>query len=261
VININRRRRGRHRTPRSVGRYRGQVPSAQQAAIDRHPHLATPVQPGWVRVDLHSHTMYSGDSTTTFDEIEQSAHECGIDVLCITDHNAIKGAVELADRLPCRVVVGEELRTHAGEIIGLFLTDRIAFGTPPADAASAIRAQGGVVYVPHPFDPMRRNMAEAPLREIIAAGLVDAIEVFNAKTSLPSLNAKAADLASEFDLAAGAGSDAHVPDALGAAFVEMPDFDGPADFLNKLREARIVGHHWDKPRPWSARVVPSFTHD
>lgn len=203
--------------------------------------------------------MYSGDSTTTFDEIEQSVVACGIDVLCITDHNAVKGAQELAARLPCRVIVGEELRTHAGEIIGLFLDERIPFGTPPHEAAEAIRRQGGVVYVPHPFDPMRRNMAEAPLRDLIGAGLVDAIEVFNAKTSLASLNAKAAALAAEFDLAAGAGSDAHVPDALGAAYVEMPDFDGPADFLAKLREGRVIGHHWDKPRPWTPRVVPSFT--
>jgi predicted metal-dependent phosphoesterase TrpH len=237
------------------------VPLAQPAAIDRHPHLRAALPSGWVRVDMHSHTMYSGDSTTTLDEIEEAVVACGIDVLCVTDHNAIKGAQELAARLPCRVIVGEELRTHAGEIIGLFLRERIPFGTPPREAAEAIRAQGGVVYVPHPFDPMRRNMAEEPLRELISAGLVDAVEVFNAKTSLPSLNAKAAALAAEFDLACGAGSDAHVPDALGAAFVEMPDFDGPADFLAKLREGRIVGHHWDKPRPWSPRVVPSFTHD
>lgn len=237
------------------------MPLAQPAAIDRHPHLGAALPAGWVRVDMHSHTMYSGDSTTTLDEIEEAVVACGIDVLCVTDHNAIKGAQELVSRLPCRVIVGEELRTHAGEIIGLFLRERIPFGTPPREAAEAIRAQGGVVYVPHPFDPMRRNMAEEPLRELIAAGLVDAVEVFNAKTSLPSLNAKAAALAAEFDLVCGAGSDAHVPDALGAAFVEMPDFDGPADFLAKLREGRIVGHHWDKPRPWSPRVVPSFTHD
>lgn len=238
------------------------MPSPLPVAIDRHPHLAAPVAPGWVRVDLHSHTMWSGDSTTTPDEIEQAVVESGLDVLCITDHNAVKGAEELARRLPCRVVVGEELRTHAGEIIGLFLTDRIPFGTPPADAARAIRAQGGIVYVPHPFDPMRRNLAEAALDAIVAEGLVDALEVLNAKTSLASLNRRAAEYAERFDLAAGAGSDAHVPDALGAAFVEMPDFDGPADFLVKLRQARIVGHHWDEPRPWSPRVVPSTSsHD
>ena len=212
-----------------------------------------------MRVDLHSHTMWSGDSTTTPDEVQQAVVESGLDVLCITDHNAIKGAVELAAQLPCRVIVGEELRTHAGEIIGLFLTERIPFGTPPAEAAQAIRAQGGVVYVPHPFDPMRRNMAEPALYDLARAGLLDAVEAVNAKTSLASLNRRAAEFADEFGLAHGAGSDAHVPDALGAAYVEMPDFDGSADFLAKLREGRIVGHHWDKARPWSPRVLPSVT--
>ncbi|MCU1501790.1 MAG: hypothetical protein JWM12_1144 [Ilumatobacteraceae bacterium] len=237
------------------------MPEPQQAAIGRHPHLAEPCPVGWVRVDLHSHTMWSGDSTTTPDEIERAVVESGLDVLCITDHNAIRGAVELSGRVACRVIVGEELRTHAGEIIGLFLDERVPVGTPPVAAAERIRAQGGVVYIPHPFDPMRRNLAEPALRELAQLGLVDAIEVLNAKTSLRSVNAQAAAFAAEFDLAGGAGSDAHVPDALGAAYVEMPDFDGPHDFLAKLREARVVGHHWDKARPWSARILPGTTTD
>ena len=256
-----------HLTHASVGaRSRGgpggtlaSVPGAHPDAIGRHPHLASTLEPGWVRVDLHSHTMWSGDSTTTPDELESAVVESGLDVVCITDHNAIAGAQQLSGRLPCRVVVGEELRTHAGEIIGLFLTERIPFGVAPAEAARLIRAQGGVVYVPHPFDPMRRNITQAALDDLVAHGLVDAIEVVNAKTSLSSLNRRAADYAAMHGLLSGAGSDAHVPLALGAAYVEMPDFDGPDDFLTKLPAARMVGHHWDQARPWSARVVPSTT--
>jgi predicted metal-dependent phosphoesterase TrpH len=214
---------------------------------------------GWVRVDMHSHTMWSGDSSTTPDELAAAVTEAGIDVLCITDHNAINGAVDLVGRLPCRVIVGEELRTHAGEIIGLFLDERIPMGSHPGDAARAIRQQGGIVYIPHPYDPMRRNLTESALDQLIADGLVDAIEVINAKTSLKSLNHRAAATAAAHDLAAGAGSDAHVPDAIGAAYVEMPDFDGPLDFVAKLRAGRPAGHHWDQPRPWSARVLPSTT--
>lgn len=245
-----------HRT--AAPAYHPGVPRPRAAALARHPHLADPLEPGWVRVDLHTHTMWSGDSTTTPDEVEQAVVESGLDVLCITDHNAIGGAVDLADRLPCRVIVGEELRTHAGEIIGLFLTERVPFGLPPVEAARAIRDQGGLVYIPHPFDPMRRNLAEPAIDALVAEGLVDAMEVINAKTSLQSLNRRAAEHADAHDLAAGAGSDAHVPGALGAAYVEMPDFDGPADFLAKLRLGRVVGHHWDEPRPWSNRVVPSI---
>ena len=226
-------------------------------ALARHPHLASALPEGWVRVDMHSHTMWSGDSTTTPDEILAAVVASAIDVLCITDHNAIAGAVELAAILPCRVVVGEELKTHAGEIIGLFLTERVPIGVQPDEAAARIRDQGGLVYIPHPFDPMRRNLAEPAMRALAEAGLVDAIEVINAKTSLQSLNRRAAEFAAEFELAPGAGSDAHVPHALGAAYVEMPDFDGPADFLAKLRLGRPVGHHWDLARPWSPRVVPS----
>jgi predicted metal-dependent phosphoesterase TrpH len=233
------------------------VPPASPAAIGRHPHLAAPVGDGRVRADLHSHTMWSGDSTTTPDELVTAVAESGIDVLCITDHHAIAGAVQLRETLPCRVVVGEELRTGAGEIIGLFLTERIPNGLGYLESARMIRDQGGLVYIPHPFDPMRRNLTERALYELAEAGLVDAVEVLNAKTSLASLNRRAAEFADEFDLAAGAGSDAHVPDAIGSAFVEMPDFDTPVEFLAALQHGSIVGHHWDEARPWSSRIIPS----
>ncbi len=228
-------------------------------AVARHPHLAGSQPDGRVRVDLHTHTMWSGDSTTTPDEFAAAVDASGLEVVCITDHNAVDGAIELRDRLPCRVIVGEELRTAAGEIIGLFLTHRVPMGISHLDAAKAIREQGGVVYIPHPFDPMRRNLSEAALYELAEADLIDAVEVFNAKTSLPSLNRRAVEFAAEFGIVGGAGSDGHVPDALGAAYVEMADFDSPAEFLASLATGEVIGHHWDDPRPWSARIIPSVT--
>lgn len=223
----------------------------------RHPHLSAARPPGTVRVDMHSHTMWSGDCTTTPDELHRAVADCGIDVLCITDHNTIAGAVRLADELPCRVIVGEELRIGRGELIGLFLTGPIPPGLTAADSARAIRDQGGVVYVPHPFDPMRNALPADTIDELAEASLIDAFEVRNAKTSLESLNRKAAQYAERHGLAAGAGSDAHVPDAFGAAYVEMPDFDDRDSFLRSLVRGEVIGHHSDPARPWTPRIVPS----
>lgn len=220
-------------------------------------HLREPVDPGRIRVDMHVHTMWSGDSTTTPDEIAEAVVRTGVDVICVTDHHAIEGALSLARSLPCRVVVGEEIATHTGELIGLFLSERIPQGLTAVDTARRIRAQGGLVYVPHPFDPMRRNLAAATLADLTERGLIDAVEVINAKTSLDSLNARARRWARDHGLASGAGSDSHVPEALAAAVVEMPDFDGPGSFLASLADGVAVGCHHDPPRQWRPRIVPS----
>jgi predicted metal-dependent phosphoesterase TrpH len=206
---------------------------------------------------MHMHTMWSGDATTTADELIQAVTESGIDVLCITDHGTINGAVELQDKLGCRVVVGQELRTWAGEIIGLFLTERLPAGIKPEEAVSRIRDQGGVVYVPHPFDPMRHCMKEEVLSAFVRDGMVDALEGFNSKTSLSHLNARAVAVAEEAGLPVGAGSDAHEPSAIGAAYVEMPDFTDAPSFVASLRQGSVIGHHYDRPRVWRSRIVPS----
>jgi len=229
-----------------------------EPAATLHPHLARPAAPGTVRVDLHLHTCYSGDAVTTLDEFVDRVGDSGLDVVCVTDHHSIRGARELQEReLAAKVVVGEEIRTTAGELIGLFLTERVPFGLSPEETVRRIRDQGGLVYVPHPFDVTRRAMHEPALRALCAEGAVDAIEVFNAKASLDHLNDRAAELAAEFELPGGAGSDAHDPAGIGAAFVEMPDFDGAGGFLESLRAARVVGHRFDRPRPWVPRVIPS----
>lgn len=229
-----------------------------ESAADLHPHLGDPRAPGTVRVDMHSHTCYSGDAVTTLDELAERVESTAVDVLCITDHHSIRGALEAIERdIACRVVVGEEVKTRAGEVIGLFLTERIPHGLEPEDTIARIRGQGGIVYVPHPFDPVRHALREPVLRRLSRDGGIDALEVFNAKVSLDHLNRLAADLADDTGLPGGAGSDAHDPAALGAAYVEMPDFDGPADFLSRLPEGRVVGHRFDRARGFTPRVIPS----
>lgn len=228
-------------------------------AASRHPHLADPVPAGRVRVDMHLHTMWSGDSQTTPDELAAAVAEAQLDVLCVTDHASIAAAQRFQDtgEIGCRVVVGQEVRTEAGEIIGLWMTDRIPFGLRPDDVCRAIRAQGGLVYIPHPFDELRHALRSTVLARLIDAGLVDTVEVLNAKVRAPAANRRAAEFADSHGLPGGAGSDSHEPSALGAAYAQMDDFSDSASFLAALAGAELVGHTYDVARAWRPRIVPS----
>jgi len=196
---------------------------------------------GRVRVDCHLHTVASGDAVLTLEELAERARQAGLDVVCITDHNVTSAAVRATERdFGVRVVVGEEIRTPDGDIIGLFLTERIPYVLPVAEVIARIRAQRGLVYVPHPFDLARSSLGRV-LPELCAEKAADVIEVFNAKIADPALNQQAAELAWTFGLPGGAGSDAHDAPGVGAAYLEMPDFDGPAGFLAGLADATVTG--------------------
>jgi predicted metal-dependent phosphoesterase TrpH len=200
------------------------------------------VRAGWVRVDCHLHTVASGDAVTTLVQLADRAAQERIDVVCITDHNVTTAAIAAAASgldAP-RVIVGEEIRTQAGEVIGLFLTERIPYVLPVAEVVGRIKSQGGLVYLPHPFDLARGSLGAAAER-LCADGMADIVEVFNAKIADQALNDRAAALAAWWDLPGAAGSDAHDPHGIGAAYLEMPDFDGPDGFLTSLRSARMVG--------------------
>lgn len=208
--------------------------------------------------------MWSGDASTTPDELIAALPGSGVDVLCITDHNNLEGALRFAEsgELGIPVIVGEEVKTSEGELIGLFLTERIPFGLKPAEAVSAIRGQGGVVYVPHPFDEMRHCMKADALYGLARDGGLDVVETMNAKTSLASLNARADAFADEFGLLKAGGSDAHVPAAFGAAWTEVDDdatVSTPAGYLEALRRptTKVGGAFFDPPRAWTPRIVPS----
>ena len=196
-----------------------------------------------VRVDCHLHTVASGDAVTTLEQLAERAAQESLDVVCITDHNETAAAVTAADRdLGVRIIVGEEIRTPDGDIIGLFLTERVPYVLPVADVVARVRAQGGLVYAPHPFDQDRSSLGRV-LPGLCAAGAVDIVEVFNAKTEAQVPNERAAALATAYALPGGAGSDAHDPAGVGAAYLEMPDFDGPGEFLAALASARVVGEY------------------
>jgi len=194
-----------------------------------------------VRIDTHVHTVASGDSVLGIEELGARAVAAGLDVVFVTDHHEVAGALAARKRdLGVRIEVGEEIRTPDGEVLGLFLTERIPYVLPLPDVVARIRAQGGLVGLPHPFDPLRSGTG-AVADGLCAAGVVDFVEGFNAKVGDAAHNAAAAGLGARYGLPMSAGSDAHDGAGIGAAYVEMPDFDGPAEFLDALGRGRLVG--------------------
>src|ERR1700746_3525804 len=191
-----------------------------------------------VRVDCHLHTVASGDAVTTLDQLAERAARESLDVVFITDHNEISAAAAASD-LGVRVIVGEEIRTPDGDIIGLFLTERVPYVLPVAEVVARIRAQGGLVYAPHPFDRDRSSLGRV-LPDLCAAGAVDIVEVFNAKTETQVPNERALAFATARALPGGAGSDAHDPAGIGAAYLEMPDFVGPGRLLAALASEAVT---------------------
>lgn len=223
----------------------------------RHPHAAGRAGAGRVRMDSHLHTLHSGDSVTTLEQMLEGARSAGLDVIAVTDHHAITAAQqmqEMAAEYQVRVVVGEEVRTPLGEIIGLFLTERVPYVLPLTEAAARIRDQGGLVYAPHPFDPIRSGLGRRGLDQLAEAGMLDIIEVYNAKVPEEAVNDLARAAAVEFGVPGAAGSDAHDPEGIGAAFVELDDFIDRDDYLRALRGASVTGHRYAHSRRFRTRA-------
>ncbi len=195
-----------------------------------------------IDVDLHMHTDHSPDCATPVEVLLATAREQGLGAIAVTDHNEVSGALEareLAAGAGVKVVVGEEVKTASqGEVIGLFIEERIPRGLTLAETVAEIKRQGGVVYVPHPFDRMHAVPDYEHLLGVLEE--VDAIEVFNPRVAIGAFNEEAARFAAKYRIAAGAGSDSHVAQGLGSVRVRMRDFEGPQEFLQSLRDAEIV---------------------
>src|SRR3954471_20557504 len=167
----------------------------------------------FIRVDMHCHTRLSKDSLNDPRKLVEAAASRGMGALFVTDHNGLAAAMELSrlSDLPIRVIPSEEVKSSEGEIIGYFLTELVPKGISPEETAKRIRGQGGLVAIPHPFDSLRTgSRIQTPaLERLVQAGLVDILEVLNARSIDPEDNRKALAYAKKHGLAMSAGSDAH----------------------------------------------------
>ncbi len=191
-------------------------------------------------VDFHCHTSASGDSLMQPQQLLRCARRRGLDRIAITDHNTLAGAWEAAEMDPQFVIVGEEIRTTEGEILGLFVSEEVPAGLSARETIERLRAQGAFVCLPHPFDALRSGgWREEQLLPLLP--LVDAIEVLNARVWTASANRRAAALAAEFGLPGTAGSDAHSYGEIGRARVHLPAFSDAETLRAALRSARVSG--------------------
>jgi hypothetical protein len=196
-----------------------------------------------IDVDLHMHTDHSHDCVTSVDLLLETARDRGLGAIAVTDHNEVSGALEARERAAhygVKVIVGEEVKTaDQGEVIGLFIEEKIPRGMTLEETIAEIRRQGGLVYVPHPFDRLHAVPDYEHLLRVVDQ--VDAIEVFNPRIAIAAFNEEAVRFAAKYRIAAGAGTDAHVAQGLGNVRIRMRDFDGPEEFLESLRDADIIG--------------------
>jgi predicted metal-dependent phosphoesterase TrpH len=187
-----------------------------------------------MKVDLHTHTSYSRDSTLTPAELVERAKAVGLDRIAVTDHNRIDGAYAAHAIDPSLIILGEEIDCRGGlHLIGLFIRERIPPGLAVEEAAERIRAQNGIVYAPHPFALLWRPTARA--ERLLAVS--DAVEVFNGRAFLPQWNRRALHAARARQLMIGAGTDGHFAYEIGGSWTEMPPFTTAAEFLKALQHA------------------------
>jgi predicted metal-dependent phosphoesterase TrpH len=214
-----------------------------------------------LKADLHVHTRYSEDSISPPEKIVQHCLKAGINCVAITDHNEIAGAFEVQRIAPFKVIIGEEMLTNQGEIIGYFLTEKIPARLSPEETVARIKAQGGLACIPHPYDRFRSasKIHQQALKKILPE--VDLIEVFNSRAMLLRDSARALELAQRQGLPGTAGSDAHIAREIGSTYMEIPEFNDVEQFRQALREGKVFGHRtsfWIHFYGISNRLVKQF---
>jgi len=190
-------------------------------------------------VELHSHTYVSDDCLMRPADIVRTCARRGIDRLAVTDHNSIAGALEMQRIAPELVIVGEEVMTSQGELLGYFLREVVPAGLSPVETIARLRAQGAAISVSHPFDRLRHGAWHEPdLAAIIA--LVDAIEVFNSRCIYAEDNERALAFARQHGKLGTVGSDAHSHRELGRSVLKMAQAATPAELIAGFRDGQRV---------------------
>lgn len=214
-----------------------------------------------MKTAIHLHTNYSHDSNRSPEALVRAAAREGIDCLAITDHDEIDGALAARDLGLMRVIVGQEVSTRDGHLIGLFLHRRISPGLSAEQTIDNIHDQGGLALAPHPYCTLCDSSLGAALPRIVDR--LDAIEIHNAQNPLPWQDARARAFAAANGLVEYVGADAHLAGFRTPAYQLMREFAGPRDFLRALADAQLVAgrfglgyyalmglrHVWDKCMP------------
>jgi predicted metal-dependent phosphoesterase TrpH/glycosyltransferase involved in cell wall biosynthesis len=224
----------------------------RRLAARRHPEGGRPdvrrriARRKLIEVDLHMHTDHSPDCATPVEVLLETARDRGLGAIAITDHNEVSGALAAAEIAAgmddLKVIVAEEVKTaEQGEVIGLFIKERIPRGMTMEETIAEIRRQGGLVYVPHPFDRLHSVPDYEHLLEIVEE--IDILEVFNPRVALTAFNEEAERFAAKYRIVPGAGSDSHVAQGLGSVMIRLHEFEGPEEFLEAMRDADIVRKH------------------
>jgi predicted metal-dependent phosphoesterase TrpH len=215
-------------------------------SLTRRRRPARPIDPlsdrEWIHCDLHMHTSWSHDCAVDPADLVMYAETIGLGAIGVTDHNVLGGGLEAAELTrgsDLLVIPGEEIKTDGqGEVIGLFLEREIPRGMSFGDTITAIKEQGGLVYLPHPFDRLHAIPDAATLHRHLAD--IDVFEVYNARLLFEAYNDEAVRFAHKYNLTVGAGSDAHVLQGVGTGALRMPRFEGPEEFLLSLRTAQVL---------------------
>jgi predicted metal-dependent phosphoesterase TrpH len=189
-----------------------------------------------IRIEFHSHTIFSKDSLTSPEKLLETCRKKGIHRIVITDHNTIAGAIRAHELDPKMAIIGEEIMTTRGEILAAFVKEEIPPGLQPQEVINRLREQDAFISVSHPFDRWRSgHWLKDDLIEITP--LIDAIEIFNARCMLPVFNKEAAEYARQYNLAGTVGSDAHSAMEIGKATLIVPEFEDSSGLKQAIQHA------------------------